>query len=301
MRVHITRLIAAARHATLAFVATLAALLPFAGSAAAEPAMWVVKDAGTTVYLFGTVHLLKPDMQWRSDKIAAALKSSDALWLELAEGGKGGLSQAALWKYGKDPAHPLSTKLTPDEQQKLRAAAQRVGIPPVSLESLRPWLAAITLGSAPLHHVGYDSALGVDNQLLADAKAAGKPVNGLETAEQQLQFFATMSPEMELAMLHQIIADQAEAPDQLDRISGAWLAGDVDKLGALLQAETVSKDDHIFYQRLLIDRNANWAQQITALMQKGGTHFIAVGAAHLAGHDSLQSLLQKRGLTVARY
>jgi uncharacterized protein YbaP (TraB family) len=152
-----------------------------------------------------------------------------------------------------------------------------------------------------MQHVGYDPNLGVDNQLLADAKAANKPVNGLETAEQQLQFFANLSPKMELAMLNQIVAAQSEATDHLDRIAGAWLAGDVDQLDMLLESENITKDDHVFYQRLLTDRNANWAGQIATLMEKGGTHFIAVGAAHLAGNNSLQSMLQKRGLIVARY
>lgn len=298
-------LLRAARRASLGFLAVLAGLLPFAGPAAAGPAMWVVKDvvkdSGSTIYLFGTIHLLKPGTDWRSDKIAAALKSSDALWLELAEGGKGAMTEAALWKFGKDPAHPLSTKLTPDARQRLREAAKRAGIAPVSLESLRPWLAAITLGSAPLQMAGYESAQGVDNQLLADAKAASKPVKGLETAEQQLRFFAELPPELELALLTQTIEMQTEAPDQLDQLAGAWLAGDVDKLGTLLHAESADKNERAFYQRLLTDRNAHWAEQITALMSQGGTHFIAVGAAHLAGGDSLQAMLTKRGLSVARY
>jgi uncharacterized protein YbaP (TraB family) len=275
------------------------ALLPFAGVAAAEPALWVMRDGNATIYLFGTIHLLKSGTEWRSEKIAAALRQSDALWLELAEGS--GVSEAALWKYGKDPAHPLSTKLDPAELQKLRAAAERAGIAPVTLESLRPWLAAVTLGATPLKRAGYESGLGVDNQLLAEAKAEGKQVQGLETPEQQLQFFADLPQEMELALLNQIVAAQDQAPDQLDRIAGAWLAGDVDGLGRLLQGEELSAEDGAFYRRLLTDRNANWAEQIAALTRQGGTHFVAVGAAHLAGRNSLQQMLEDRGFKVARF
>lgn len=295
------RLINAARQALLGCLATLAALLPFAGAATADPAMWVVKDADTTIYLLGTVHLLKPGTDWRSDKIASALKSSDALWLEIADGSKGSLSQADLWKYGKDPVHPLSTKLTPEEWQRLREAAKRVGIPLVEFESMRPWFAAMKLSGTPMQQAGYESDQGVDNQLLSDAKSIGKPVKGLETAQEQLSFMAGLPPKIELAMLSQLLAAQPDAAAMIDKISTAWLAGDVDGLGALLQAETMTEADQLFYRHLLTDRNANWAKQITNLMQSGGTHFIAVGAAHLAGKDSLQSMLQKRGFDVARY
>lgn len=293
-------IVAAWRRVLLGFLAGVASLLPFAGAASADPALWLVRDSDTTIYLFGTIHLLKAGTDWRSDKVTAALQSSDALWLELAEGGAA-LTQAALWKLGKDPAHPLSTKLTPEERARLRDAANSAGIPPVSLESLRPWLAAIMLSQGPMQQAGYDPAMGVDNQLREAAMAADKPVKGLETAEQQAQFFATLPPHVELALLMQSVAQQSEIPDQLDQLAGAWLAGDADKIGALLMAEPQDADGREFYQRLLVNRNAQWVDQITGLMQTGGTHFIAVGAAHLAGADSLQSMLSKRGFTVARY
>ncbi len=286
----------AARRAVLGFMA----LLPFAGAAAAEPALWVVKDSDSTIYLFGTVHLLKPDMNWRSDKVNAALQSSDDLWLELAEGGKGAMTEAQLWKFGKDPAHPLSTKLEPEEWKRLREAAKRVGVPPVSLESMRPWLASIVLGTAPMEQAGYKTELGVDNQLRMTAKAADKPVKGLETVEQQFGFLAGLPPEMELAMLSQTIDMQMEGAAHLDKIAGAWLAGNVDELSMLLVAENQTIHDKAFYNRLLVDRNKQWATQITEMLKTPGTHFIAVGAAHLAGADSVQTMLLKRGLTVAR-
>jgi uncharacterized protein YbaP (TraB family) len=302
LAIDVKHFLGAARRAVLGLLALLpAASLADIRPANAEPAMWVVKDADTTVYLLGTVHLLKPGTEWRSDKITTALKSSDALWLEIAEGTKANLSQADLWKFGKDPAHPLSTKLTREEWHLLRQAAARVGIPLVEFESMRPWLAAMTLGSTPMRQAGYESAQGVDNQLLSDAKAVGKPVKGLETAQEQLSFLAGLPPQIELAMLNQYLATQPDSAVLIDKISAAWLAGDVDGIAAFLQPDKMTEADHIFYRHLLTNRNANWTNQVASLMQSGGTHFIAVGAAHLAGRDSLQSMLQKRGFTVARF
>ncbi|MBI2256071.1 MAG: TraB/GumN family protein [Proteobacteria bacterium] len=278
----------------------LLTFLPFIGPAAAEPALWVARSGDATIYLFGTVHLLKPDSDWRAPKIQAAFDSSSTLWLELAEGAKGAIDDKFLWKYGKDPAHPLSGKLSQEERQKLREAANLVGIPPVTFESLRPWLAAFTLGKAPLQQAGYNAEMGVDNQLLGAAQAAQKKVVGFETIEQQMRFFADLPPEMELALLSQTIEHMKEAPAQLDQIAGAWLAGDVDKLNALLRDEDMAVSDKRLRKILLSDRNAAWAARLTSLRQEGGTHFIAVGAAHLTGTDSVQNLLKAQGFIVER-
>jgi uncharacterized protein YbaP (TraB family) len=302
LAIQVKRLFAAARRAALG----LLALLPFATladiqPASAEPAMWVVKDADTTIYLFGTVHILKPEINWRSDRIDAAFRSSENIWMELAEDAPTAVSQAQIWRYGKDPAHPLSTKLSPEERQRLRAAAVRAGIAPVSLESLRPWLAAIVLSMAPMEQAGYQSKFGIENQLRVTARAANKTIKGLETIDQQFGFLAGLPPELELAMLAQIVEMQMEGVDQLDRMVGAWLAGDVDQLAELMTGDSEVLADNVIYKRLLVDRNQQWAKQISDMMTEPGSHFIAVGAAHLAGTDSVQALLAKRGLNVARY
>jgi uncharacterized protein YbaP (TraB family) len=284
------------RRITLGFLA----LIPFAGTAAAEPALWIARQGEATIYLFGTVHLLKPDADWRGQKIKTAFESSSMLWLELDDAAKGGLDEKLLWKYGKDPAHPLSTKLTPDERQKLRDAAAKAGIPPVAFESLRPWLAALQLGKAPMMQAGYNPEMGVDRQLLADAKAGSKPVMGLETTEQQMRFFADLPPQVELALLTQTLDHGSEGAAQLDQLAGAWLAGDVDALNALLKQEDMAVSDKRLRKLLLGDRNAAWAERLSQLVKAGGTHFVAVGAAHLTGTDSLQNFLRQRGFTVER-
>jgi uncharacterized protein len=278
----------------------LLALLPFAGNAAAEPALWVVKSGGATIYLFGTVHLLKPDADWRAPKIKQAFDQSGTLWLELADAASGTPDEKLLWKYGKDPAHPLSTKLKPAERKKLTEAATKAGIPPVVFESMRPWLAALQLGKAPMLKAGYNPDMGVDRQLLADAKAGKKPVLGLETTEQQMRFFADLPPKAELAFLTQALDHGDEGAAQLDQLAGAWLAGDVDQLNGLLQQDDMAVSDKHLRKLLLGDRNKAWAERLATLAKDGGTHFVAVGAAHLTGTDSLQNQLHKRGFSVER-
>ena len=120
-----------------------------------------------------------------------AIANGPTVRLELADGapgvgqgkGQAAIDQSFLWKYGKDPAHPLYTKLSQSERQKLRAAAAKVGIAPVTFDSLRPWLAALTLTKAPLQQAGYAGEAGVDVRAQA-AQHVGAVGQGIGRVEQ---------------------------------------------------------------------------------------------------------------------
>ena len=276
----------------------LVLLLPAA--AIAKPALWVTKDADTTIYLFGTVHLLPNDADWHDATLDRAVADSQALYIELTDDDQGNM-MALVLRYGLDAAHPLSSQLDADEQQRLRTAATEAGVPGgmQALNVMRPWLAALTLTTAPLLKAGLDPEHGVDKQLKAQMSAAGKQVFGLETAEQQMRFLADMPQEVQLDFLRSAMRDADKGPTQLIRLIDAWKDGDVATI-ARLEDEDMRQTAPELYQRLLVQRNEAWATKIAALLQQPGTVFIAVGAAHLAGPDSVQAQLHKLGIEAAR-
>ena len=276
----------------------LVLLLPAA--AIARPALWAVKDADTTIYLFGTVHLLPNDADWHDATLDRAVADSQALYIELTDDDPGNM-MALVLRYGLDAAHPLSSQLDADEQQRLRTVATEAGVPGgmQALNVMRPWLAALTLTTAPLLKAGLDPEHGVDKQLKAQMSAAGKPVFGLETAEQQMHFLADMPQEVQLDFLRSAMRDADKGPTQLTRLIDAWKNGDVATI-ARLEDEDMRQTAPELYQRLLVQRNEAWATKIAALLQQPGTVFIAVGAAHLAGPDSVQAQLHKLGIEAAR-
>ena len=276
----------------------LVLLLPAA--AIAKPALWVTKDADTTIYLFGTVHLLPNDADWHDATLDRAVADSQALYIELTDDDQGNM-MALVLRYGLDAAHPLSSQLDADEQQRLRTAATEAGVPGgmQALNVMRPWLAALTLTTAPLLKAGLDPEHGVDKQLKAQMSAAGKPVFGLETAEQQMHFLADMPQEVQLDFLRSAMRDADKGPTQLTWLIDAWKSGDVATI-ARLEDEDMRQTAPELYQRLLVQRNEAWAAKIAALLQQPGTVFIAVGAAHLAGPDSVQVQLQKLGVEAHR-
>ncbi len=278
-----------------------AASLAFAGGAAhAEPAIWVVKGPHSTVYLFGTIHLLKHDTQWLTPKIQKAFESSDKLTLEIVDVGDAAAMQPLVQKYGLDPAHPLSQVLAPQDDARFEAAEATFGVPPKALDAMRPWLAGLTLSVQPLVKAGYDPSGGVDVDLKARAEAVKKPVDAFETSEQQIRYFADMPDAQAISFLRESIDEFPDTVSKIDELEKAWQVGDLAAVEALLN-EDMKKEDPKLYELLLVNRNKGFAAQIEQRLQGTGTDFVAVGAAHLAGPDSVQHMLEAKGYKVERF
>ncbi|CAN7507096.1 TraB/GumN family protein [Caulobacter sp. LjRoot300] len=284
------------RRFALALVAVLAM---GASPVLAEPALWAIKDKDSTIYLFGTVHVLKPTTPWRSPKIDKAFRDADDVVMEIEQPEDPATTRALMLKYGVDPAAPLSTKLKPESYAKLQAAAQGMGFPPQALEPMRPWLAALTVSLTPLLKAGYDPDSGVEKLLTAQAKAAGKPIAAFETMEQQVRFFADMTPVQETQLLESTLDEIDEGPAKIDALVAAWAAGDQDELKRQMVDE-MQADYPDVYKLLLVDRNQDWANQLKTRLAGSGVSFVAVGAGHLAGPDSLQAQLAKLGIKAER-
>jgi len=274
------------------------ALLLLATSASADPALWKIQRDGATIYLFGTVHVLPKNTPWHYPALDQALAASDVLYVELVDDDQATM-QPLVMQYGIDFAHPLSGVISTDDEQRVQAAAQTAGIPAQALDAMRPWMAALTLTVAPLLKAGFDPESGVDKQLRQAFAAQGKPVQGLETAEQQIRYFAELSQPVEIAMLRNTLDDYAKADTEITQLVNDWQAGDVDAIAALENSEMRQKYP-VLYKTLLTDRNQRWAQRIEQLLQQHQTIFIAVGAAHLAGPDDVQTQLQKLGIKTGR-
>jgi uncharacterized protein YbaP (TraB family) len=276
------------------------ALLTLSAPAFAQPALWEVKSGSSTVYLFGTVHLLPNDTNWHYPALDKALAASDSLTIELTDDDPARM-QALVMQYGLDPAHPLSAQLTPSENATLAKAAQSADVPggEPTLEMMRPWLAALTLTLAPLIKAGLDPAHGVDKLLQAQMIKAGKPVNALETSEQQIGFLANLPQPLQLDFLRDTLHDADKDSGELTGLVTAWKNGDTAAI-AHLEDDDVRQQSPALYQTLIVDRNKAWAEKIAALLRHPGTVFIAVGAAHLAGPDSVQAQLGKLGIDAQR-
>jgi len=264
----------------------------------ADPALWVVKDADTTIYLFGTVHALKPGLSWFDEAVEQAFDRSDSLVLELVLPPEQEL-QALVMELGTaQDMPPLSRQIPADEAAKLRAALESAGQSGDSLDGLEPWLAAVMLANLPAQNAGYDAKDGAEAVLTAAARAAGKPVTGLETAREQFGYFDRLSMPAQRALLIETLDGMPDSARTLDQIVARWRVGDADGIAKLLNEDLAKAPE--LANALLLTRNRHWADWIAGRMKQPGTVFIAVGAGHLAGGQSVLAELAKRGFKVTR-
>jgi uncharacterized protein YbaP (TraB family) len=283
--------------ACLAFVlTTFGATSP----AHAEPAIWVVKGEHATIYLFGTIHILKPALKWRSPKVNAAFAASRELWVE-SEAHDDPQGLRALWReFGGDWSHPLFTRLSKADLTRVDEAAWAVHIKggEDSLDMLRPWVAAGIIDGMALERAGYDAKSGVESVLEAEARAANKPLHGIETPEEHFRVLADLSHKAEADMLRQAVQDVTDGTGKVDAVVDAWMHGDVDAIAK--DSEDMREKSPEVYQALLPRRNEHFADAIAQRLNGTGTVFVAVGSAHLAGAESVQVDLQRRGITAER-
>lgn len=283
------------RRTAAAVVVTVSA---FCAPALAQPAFWVVKDADSTIYLLGTVHLLKPDTVWKTDKLLAAMKDAQQLWLELPTTDPQAMAPEMMQlvtKYGLSPGMPLSKDMTPEEMKTLDEAAKLAGLSAAQLNIFRPWFAALTISNAAMMRAGYDPSSGVDSNVEGIFKTRGIKPNGLETAEEQIKVFASMTREDEIAYLRETMKEYNEASTELDKMIAQWSTGDLAGLEEMFVTD-IKDDSPELYDALLRNRNANWVVKIEDMLTGKGTIFIAVGAGHLIGPDSVLAMLKARGI-----
>lgn len=283
----------------LVAVCALACALAGTSAARAAPAMWEVRDHDTRIYLFGAMHVLAPNLKWRTRAFDRAYAQADKVWFETRADADPAEVQALVERYGVDPERPLSEKLPPRTVAVLKAALARDGGSLDRVDRLRPWAAAMMLSVLPMTQQGGAVQAGADAAVTRQARAADKPIATFETLEQQIQLFADLPEAVEVQYLDDVASETLSPPRNGVALQAAWLHGDMTKLGPLV-VDVMKRDRPALYEALLKRRNEAWAQALAAEMAKPGVELVAVGALHMAGEDGLPALMAARGFQVRR-
>lgn len=265
----------------------------------ADPALWVVKDSDTTIYLFGTVHMLKPGLSWFDEAVKDAFDKSDALKIEVVLPDDPNEAAKRTIPVAMDQSGAtLSSQLTDDQRKAYETAMSKLNLPVAQFDVFEPWFAGLTLASAGLMAEGYLPDLGSEKILTTAAKAAGKSISGLETLEEQLGFFDTLPRDAQLAFLNESVKQMPTAAAEFADILFMWTRGNPDELGVRMNRSMLGQEQ--LADVLLYKRNARWAEWIKTRLDQPGTVFVAVGAGHLAGPKSVQDYLKAHGLSADR-
>lgn len=263
----------------------------------AAPALWVIRDADTTVYLFGTVHALPRGLPWFRKHVVEALDGSDQLVLEALVPADPLGTMGLTIRMGRAALpRPVLERVPPDRRQDLQAAIDR--LKPGDLSAFDTWYVALVLANLQTLANGFDAATGVEAVLTERARMRGVPITGLETPEQQLGYFKVLPEADQQQFLLSTLDELSTSKADLDATIADWMAGRKDEIAERLNRDFESSP--MLKQMLLGDRNARWAAWIAERMKSPGKVFVAVGAGHLAGKGSLIDDLKRYGLEPER-
>lgn len=280
-------------------LATLAALALAGCSKPAEvrPALWLVEGpGGQKAWLFGTIHALPQPVNWRSDKIAAALEQSDRLVLEVARIDDDAGTARAFAALAESPGlPPLMQRVPGNLQDELGAALKQDGFAPDALDRYESWAAALMLQNAAMAAGQSDSANGIDRALL---RGYAKPVEEFEGAAAQLAIFDRLPEPAQRALLAAVLDGPGDELAEMRQLEQAWAHGDLALVDAATNADFLHNPD--LRDALLVSRNRAWLSTLTGQLTRGGHPFVAVGLAHLVGNAGLPALLAAQGYKVTR-
>lgn len=266
------------------------------------PAIWTVKDFDSTLYLYGTVHLLPSDLDWQKDDMRGAFKEAGTVFFEVDTGPDGQVQAAVLTtSLGmRQDGLRLSDNLDSYQLKLLDAASHNGKLSLAALDSMKPWLASEFLTVAAATNAGLSPELSADDALKSRARREQKNVIYLETIEDQIRVSADQPLSIQLSLLTETLEGFNNLGDDLINVAKAWAVGGTDYLTREMVVPMKSKSP-IFYDALITQRNQNWSAQFVKFMEGSGTGFAAVGTAHLLGEDSVIEMLREQGYEVSRY
>ena len=275
-------------------------LLGFAAPTRADSKhfLWRISKGSGTLYLVGSVHVLRPSdyplpevMEHDFDDSAELVEELDLTRLDPE------LAQSEMLQLGTyRQNHSLKEALPPYLYRRLVNAAAMDSLSMDTLNRLKPWLVSILLLDAQLLHAGYASTDGVDEHFAQEAKAVDKPVMGLEQPAYQLELFAKLPDATQLALLKQSLDERVGFDTEMRSLLADWHSGDTIDLAREMQGDFGKYPD--IYQSLLVIRNHAWVPKLEALLATGKRYFVVVGAMHLVGPDGLLACFKKDGYAV---
>jgi len=264
-------------------------------SSAAAPALWVVRSPSATVYLFGTVHNLPPNMNWHSPVVDRALSSSQQIWIESQSGSMPSLNRL-ITRYGIN-RQDLRNLLPRQYQVRYDSQMSKAGLSTDDFGHVKPWVAQMLLSGETLHRVRHGYS--VENDLLAYARRHHQQMHTFESADSQFAVLADMPLESQIRALEMEIDGYPSANGVMNALVKSWLDGQ-DQLLDQLTNQRVAVSDERYFDDIIVRRDEQYAAAVVALLQNTGISFVAIGAAHLCGATGVQALLQNQGFTAER-
>ncbi len=291
--------------ACLAFLCAAAAGAAAPGAAApadgAAHALWEIHGKHNTVYLLGSIHVLRPSDYPLAPELLDAYRHSQALYMEVnlqeidSKSMQSELLASATLRDGKNLPSILG-KLRYDHAA---ALARDVGVELSQFDQFAPWFAAEAISQLQLMQLGFQPQSGVEMYFLQRAKGDAKSVAGLETVHDQIALFEGLTLDAQAEYLLSSLEEAHDLPTEVDSMVKAWNRGDTRWFERQMKSEFGR--DPTLYQSVLVARNRKWLPKIEALLEDDKNYLVIVGTGHLVGAGSVIDLLKKDGIGATQH
>jgi uncharacterized protein YbaP (TraB family) len=264
--------------------------------------LWKVQSEASTVYLFGSIHLLKKENYPLSQAIETAFEKSDTLVVEANIQDQTKINPQAIMEKGLYPPNDsIAEHLSPETHELLKNETAKLSLPPEFFRMQRPWLLSMTLEAMELLKLGYDPRYGADYHFLS--KAAGrKKILELESVEEQINLLAGLSDREQELLLLLTLKDLQTAAGEVDQAVRAWKSGDTKGMEAVM-TKSLKEDPKLapIHEKLIVERNRKMVSTVEEYLRSKGTYFVVVGAGHLTGEKGIIEALWKKGYPVEQF
>ena len=261
--------------------------------------MWRVSARKSTVYILGSIHLLKKDVYPLDRAIEYAFDRSDYLSVEADIGDMGNIDLGGFLTKALYPGDDtIANHLSSEAVALVKEQMERLGLPPETVMKQKPWLLALIIPSLTLMNAGYDPEYGIDKHFLNKARG-DKKILELESLNYQLNLLSGFSDKEQGLLLLYEIKDLENLTREVDSMVKAWQAGDVQAIEGF-QTKTMGEDKRFYpiYDKLINVRNKGMTAKIEKYLESSGTYFVIVGAGHLVGNKGIIQLLRTKGYKV---
>ncbi len=282
-------------------ISFIAFLVFFSSIISAKSFLWEIKDKDNSVFLLGSVHLLRESDFPLNKQIISAFDKSETVVFEadIASLSSPEFQYFVLQQSMLPKGKTLKSVLPPDLYKVTAAKMGKNGMPIEMLHGFKPWMAALNLQMAEFQRLGYKQEYGVDQFLYRRAKMKGKQTKGLETPEFQISLFSELTSKQQVEFLSQTIKEIDQAEKMIDDMVTAWKAGNAEEFyGYNIESFRLYPD---LMNKLLIARNKNWIPQIIKLIESNKDAMVVVGSLHLPGRDGVLDLLERKGFKAMQY
>jgi uncharacterized protein YbaP (TraB family) len=263
-------------------------------------ALWELHGKHNTVYILGSIHVLRPSDYPLSPAVLNAYRNAKSIFMEvnLAEIDSQHMQTELLASARLPEGQTLLSIMGDHRYKRAQTLAQEVGIDLGIFDAFAPWFAAEAISQLQLQQLGFQPKSGVEMFFLERARSDGKSVAGLETVHDQIALFDALSMDQQADYLVSSLEEAHDLPKDVDAMVRAWVSGDTQWFADQLKSE-IGRDP-VLYQSVLVARNRKWIPKIEALLNDDRNYLVIVGTGHLVGQDSVIELLKKDGIVAAQ-